>query len=358
MPIEIGMWRVNKNVERVNFSPIESEKKLEDILEKDISLISEDYILIGRQVLTSFGKLIDILAIDSEGNLQVIELKKNKTPRDVVAQIIDYASWVQNLSYSEILNIYEDKNNKKLEEAFDEKFGFNLPDKFNSLPNLIIVASEMDSHTERIISYLSENYDVPINIVFFRYFTDNNNEYIVRSWLINPNEVEVKASNSKRQKKSEPWNGKDFVFTLGENNSRNWEDCIEYGYVSAGGGTWYSKSLNALEEGHRIFCMIPKLGYVGVGVVKAKAVPVTDFLVEVDGEKKHIYELSLKATEITKDKDDKDSCEYLVKIDWDKTVDRSKAYWEKGLVANQNSAFKLRNKFTLEKLLTHFKLDE
>ena len=40
---------------------------------------------------------IDLLAIDADGNLHVLELKRDKTPRDVVAQVLDYGSWVTTL---------------------------------------------------------------------------------------------------------------------------------------------------------------------------------------------------------------------------------------------------------------------
>jgi hypothetical protein len=41
--------------------------------------------------------------------LLIIELKKNRTPRDVIAQAIDYASWVQNLLHEKILDIRREK---------------------------------------------------------------------------------------------------------------------------------------------------------------------------------------------------------------------------------------------------------
>ena len=48
--------------------------------------------LIGRQVRTSFGGIIDLLAIAPDGSLVLIELKRDKTPREIVAQALDYAS--------------------------------------------------------------------------------------------------------------------------------------------------------------------------------------------------------------------------------------------------------------------------
>ena len=50
--------------------------------------------MIGREVETDFGGSIDILCIDAEGDLVIVELKRDRTPREVTAQALDYASWV------------------------------------------------------------------------------------------------------------------------------------------------------------------------------------------------------------------------------------------------------------------------
>jgi hypothetical protein len=34
-----------------------------------------------------------VLGVDVEGRIHVIELKRDRTPREVVAQILDYGSW-------------------------------------------------------------------------------------------------------------------------------------------------------------------------------------------------------------------------------------------------------------------------
>lgn len=156
MPIEVGIWRLGVKPQKVTTSSIDSEKLLEDAIVKDLSILSSQLMLLGRQVPTSYGKFIDMLAMDASGNLSVIELKKNRTPREVVAQLLDYASWVQSLSYEGIAAIYSDKNpGKKLEEGFDDAFGISLPEQINQSHELMVVASELDSGTERIINYRS-----------------------------------------------------------------------------------------------------------------------------------------------------------------------------------------------------------
>ena len=104
MPIEVGIWRINSGLERVHFSTLENEKELETILFNDITILDPDLMVIGRQIPTSYGTSIDLLAIDSQGDLVVIELKRDRTPREVVAQTLDYASWVKDLSYDDIVS--------------------------------------------------------------------------------------------------------------------------------------------------------------------------------------------------------------------------------------------------------------
>jgi hypothetical protein len=46
-----------------------------------------------------------------------------------------------------------------------------------------------------------------------------------------------------------------------------------------------------------------------------------------------------------------------VLVDWMKTLPREQAIWEPGMFANQNTACKLRNQFTIERLTERFGLD-
>ena len=361
MPIEVAIWEVkDKTLKKLEFSKLQLEDKLHKAIDSDISIISDELLLIGSEVLTGYGKKIDLLAINIEGNLVVIELKRDRTPRDIVAQVIDYATWVQKLSYNEVMDLFKlHYPEKNFETAFFDKFGTPLPEELNRQHEMMIICSELDSETERIINYLSENYSVPINVAFFRYFQKNGNEFLTRSWLIDPSEVSEKAQTSKSESKKETWNGRDFVGNVDVvDEISSWEDCIKYGFISAGGGRWYFTTLKQLFPGARLFAMIPKVGYLGVGIVKDYAVPISEFKVNCDGHEKYLMDISLKCEGIKKDSDDLEKCEYLVRIEWIKTNLESEAFWMKGLRANQNSAFRLSNQFTLNKLIEHFGLEE
>lgn len=359
MPIKTELWRIDNRPEKVSYSTMEAEKKLETILEKDISIVDSGLMIIGQQVLTAYGKSIDLLAIDSEGHLVILELKRDKTPRDVVAQTLDYATWVQGLTYEDIVNIYAKYDTTKdFETAFEGSFGVPPPETLNEDHRLIIVAAELDTSSERIVNYLSSNYGVPINVVIFQYFREGQNEYLSRSWLIDPIQVEKQASKVVKSHGKEAWNGVDFYVSFGDDKRRNWEDARKYGFIAAGGGKWYSNTLSLLPVGARVFVCIPKVGYVGVGIVKEETIRVKDFIIEVEGIPTPILQIPHKAPDMGQDSDDPERSEYLVKVDWISTKPVEEAVWEKGMFANQNSACKLRNKFTVERLTEKFGLNK
>lgn len=95
-----------------------------------------------------------------------------------------------------------------------------------------MVETELDPGTERILNYLADNYGIPINTVFFRFFRDDERDYLSRTWLLDPDEVDREVSASGTRKGSELSNGHDFYVSLGEGEYRNWDDCQKYGFIS------------------------------------------------------------------------------------------------------------------------------
>ncbi len=355
MPIEVGIWKFGETLSRVKFSPLDYEERLQKALENDLSLVAPDLMLIGPQVATKWNKYVDLLAMDREGELVIIELKRDKTPRDVVAQTLDYASWAVNLSLKEIAEIYSDKHNgQKFEVGYSDTFDASPPESLSGTHRMIVVASELDASTERIINYLSSSFGVPINTVFFHFFKDGNNEYLTRTWLIDPEEAEEKTSKAAVKKREEVWNKRDFYVSLGEFEETDWEDCRRYGFVCGSGGKWYTQTLNLLFPEARVFVNIPQRGYVGVGIVKGTSTPVKDFMVTIDGKETPILNAPHAAKNMAKNADNPELCAYLVRVEWIKTVPKDQGYWEKGLFAVQHTACRLRNQFTIEKLTQHF----
>ncbi len=209
MSQNIIIWDISStgHLSEVKKSKLEAEQSIQDWLEQDISIISDNLLVIGKEVQTDYGGFIDLLCLDKKGDIVIIELKRDKTPREVTAQALDYASWVKDLSNDNITSIANkyliNRFSLELDKAFQKTFNTELPEVLNTNHQILIVASKIDSSSERIINYLSETYGVNINAVTFQYFrSKDERELLARVFLIEPTHVEEntqRQNNSKRQ---------------------------------------------------------------------------------------------------------------------------------------------------------------
>lgn len=209
---EIKLWSVlGDKVEPVNKEALDYENRLEKWILEDISILSNQLAVIGSQVATAFGQRIDILAINSIGEIVIIELKRDKTYREVISQALDYATWIKDLSYDELNSIflsYQVRQGNTEYEDLSEYFSICFEQEsedveFNSDHKMIIVGSEIDDSTKRIIDYLSnEPYSVNINAVNFNYFRDQAGKEFVAQSFVRPDSNIIEESKSKERKRS------------------------------------------------------------------------------------------------------------------------------------------------------------
>lgn len=359
MPIRHAVWKVGAEPEPLTEGSLADESVLEEMIVKDPSILSERWLLIGRQVNTPHGKFIDLLGLNQDGQIIIIELKRNRTPREVVAQAIDYATWVKGLESDEIASIFNHfSGGKGLDTEFKSKFGFELDEEqINGSHQIVIVASSLDPSTERIVNYLNEM-DIAINVIFFQVFKDNDNQYLSRAWLIDPLETESKAVDGSVGLKKE-WNGEYYV-SYGHGESRDWNEAIEYGFICGGGGAWYSQTLSMLSPGDRVWANVPKCGYVGVGLVTGIAVRANEFQVKVDGKIRPFLEVA-KANYHREFADNEEESEYFVPVKWSDTKPLKEAVSEIGFFGNQNTVCRPRTSkwdHTVERLKDKFSTSE
>jgi hypothetical protein len=85
---------------------------------------------------------------------------------------------------------------------------------------------------------------------------------------------------------------------------------------------------------------------------------VTDFRVEHEGEQVPVLNAPHEARRMDKNKDDSEMCEYLVEVDWTDTRKIEDAVYETRMSSNQNIVCKLRNQFTVERLLSSLDVEE
>lgn len=358
MPIHHAIWRVSDAPAPLITTRLASEQLLEDMIVRDPRILSSEWMLIGRQERTNDGGIVDLLAIAPDGSLVLIELKRDRTPRDVVAQALDYAEWVSRLTADRLVKIYARfSNGGRLEDAFQSRFGAVLDEEaLNQSHQIVLVAAELDPATERIVSYLNAR-DIPINVMFFTVFQHGDEHLLSRAWLLDPGETQVNAaqtSSALTGEGREPWNG-EFYVSYGH---RSWEDALRFGFVSGGGGAWYSQTLKLLQPGDRVWVKIPGTGYVGVGRVLEPVQPGTSFLVKTPTGEKPVLEVLQNAEHYKSLASDAERAEYFVRVQWLDTREEKNAINELGLFGNQNTVCKPTSpkwRHTVERLKTLFK---
>ena len=155
---------------------------------------------------------------------------------------------------------------------------------------------------------------------------------------------------------AEPWNG-EFYASFGESPTRSWLDAVQYGFICAGGGTWYTKTLQLLGSGDRVWVKVPGHGFVGVGRALGQAQPAPDFKVNTPSGERRVLEVANRGTYHREFIDDPEKCEYFVPIRWAQTVPIENAVQEIGMFGNQNSVCKPTTpkwRWTVERLKTWF----
>lgn len=343
MPVRNAVWTVSDRPHALAESRLPSERVLEDMIVAAPRILSDEWMLIGRQERTGTGGIIDLLAVAPDGALVLIELKRDRTPREVVAQAIDYAVWVEGLEAQDIAGVYARfAPGRDLAADFEARFGQALDeDTLNDTHQIVIVATHLDESSERIVGYLNKR-DVAINVLCFQVFTHGDQQLLSRSWLLDPVHTQVVASvtpKSRGLRESEPWNG-EFYASFGHGPDRSWNEARRYGFISAGGGTWYSNTLKLLTVGDRVWAKAPGHGFVGVGEAIGAAQPASDFMVETPDGRRPALEALTEAAYHRASADDLERTEWFVPIRWLHAVPLEQAVNEIGLFGNQNTVCK------------------
>ena len=339
MPIRTAIWTVAAKPEQLAESSLAKESLLETMIVAAPSLLSDEWMLIGQQEDTGSGGRIDLLALAPDGSLVLIELKRDRTPRDVVAQALDYAGWVERLRTEDIAAIYgRFAPGHSLAEDFRQRFGEDLDEEsLNESHQIIIVAASLDDSTERIVRYLSDR-DIPINVLCFQIFSHGSDQLLSRAWLLDPVRTQISAATTPSGP-TEPWNG-EFYCSFGHGKSRSWDDAVRYGFICGGGGSWYSKTLQLVGPGDRVWVKVPGSGFVGVGRATGRAQAAATFTVATTSGDKPAIEVAKGGDYHRELVDDLERCEYFVPMRWLDTVPLEKAVRGIGLFGNQNTVCK------------------
>ena len=179
---------------------------------------------LGRQGTTKSKNRFDLTALDKNGDLVVVELKKGQAPRRVIAQALDYVSDLQNDEYRELEDYYEEFLNtehyhtggesQSLRKAHSDYFDYDEPlpeDHFNDDQRIIIIGESFNEATHNMADYLRERGEIDVILVQYQVYLDDDRdeELLITNALLPPLE-DVSVSKSDESRSAKKKRRKDF----------------------------------------------------------------------------------------------------------------------------------------------------
>lgn len=144
---EMGVWERTHMEEWIADSP--------DILGEKLLTITTEY-----DGFDKTNKRLDILAVDKNGKLVVIELKRDVADTFVDLQAIHYAAYCSNLTLDDVAEIHSEYNNDSKENNLNKIIDFIESDDFidfDDRPRMIIVANDFKEETLAAVIWLRDN---------------------------------------------------------------------------------------------------------------------------------------------------------------------------------------------------------
>ena len=187
MTNDIRIWALDGSSKAVepleSTNRIETEQLLEEVLIRNPNMLMPGLTLVGRQTPID-GGFLDLLGVDKDGRLVVFELKREKLTRDALAQAIDYCSYLESLTETELATYianHSGKNGVDKIDDFESWYGDRQGKQLISLRPIKIelVGLGADDRAHRMVEFLVAR-GVDISLLTFHGYQCGDRMILVR----------------------------------------------------------------------------------------------------------------------------------------------------------------------------------
>ena len=187
----------NKKMHKLNattFSELNLSERydIQEWIDDAPEILGEKLLIIGKEIILPSGIRLDLLAIDENGNLVIIELKRDNSGNHVEWQAIKYASYCSAFTDEEIFKTYQDYLNKKYNDkdknAKQEIENFLIAfemEKLNKEQRIILVSRDFNSDVASAVLWLNDK-GLDIKCIKINSFISENNELLIYPTQIIP----------------------------------------------------------------------------------------------------------------------------------------------------------------------------
>jgi hypothetical protein len=116
-----------------------------------------------------------------------------------------------------------------------------------------------------------------------------------------------------------------YYYNVGEGKHRNWDDYVDFGFISAGQGVRWRDAMLGFREGDIVAAYLRRKGFVGIGKLTSPARPIREVMLN----DKPLLSHTLRCAGMNDNLESDDLCEYVATVDWKSVVRRGDAKWKK-----------------------------
>jgi len=231
------LFNISNNGKFEEFSQIpfhadHEERILEDWMESNPNGVLEDgnLLIIGRQISTNLGGFIDLLGIDRDGDVVIIELKRDRTPRDTLAQALEYASFAEQLNIGQlesILQKYQNDDSITLSDYHRNYFELSSEEAvaFNKDQRIVIVGQRISDEIKQTSLFLRAKGIRVTCLEFFFFQTDDGKNLLSHDVIVGNEPKNIKQITTG----SLPIINKDiFLKTIDDNGKTLFKRILDY----------------------------------------------------------------------------------------------------------------------------------
>lgn len=180
---------------------------IQEWIAKDPSILGESLLIIQKEFELPSGIRLDLLALDKNGNLVIIELKRDNSGKNTEWQAIKYASYCSTMTPERIVSIYSTYKKISAHDAEIEINAFIDTDisEINSEQRIILVSKDFHSDVASAVLWLRD-YDLNIKCIRLRPFIDTDGDLFITPDVIIPLPEAKDYINSKEARQREAKN--------------------------------------------------------------------------------------------------------------------------------------------------------
>lgn len=182
------------NLVQLDEQEFETEEQIEQYLinSEAVELGGIKLLFVAQQGSPGAGGRFDLIGVDRQGDVVIVELKRGRSPRDIVAQALEYAASVRREDYDDLQEQYrdltddEDASLSDAHSVFFDREGDPLEEpEYNTKQRLLLLGGGFSDLSLDMADFLRE-YGIDVVCVTYSSFVTRDDSRIITTESIRP----------------------------------------------------------------------------------------------------------------------------------------------------------------------------